>query len=96
MTGAAVVMTMPHLFQSGLAADIILLVIAGEAIWLRVRERWFVIAILCRLMPGAMMVLAVRAALTGQNYWWIAGALMLSFPFHLADLRFGPGQRTKK
>jgi len=84
------------LFASGLAADIILVVIAAEAIWLRLGRRWQIIAILCRLMPGALMMLALRAALTGQGWAWIAAPLMLSFPFHLADLRFGPGSRPKK
>lgn len=87
---------MPGLFASGIAADIILLVIAVEALWLKLRERWLLIAIVCRVMPGAMMMLALRAALTGQGWMWIAVPLTLSFPFHLADLRFGPGLRAKK
>ncbi len=87
---------MQWLFASGLAGDIILVVIAVEAVWLRVRERWLLVAILCRLMPGALMMLALRAALVGQSYWWIALPLTLSFPFHLADLRWGPGIRAKK
>ena len=87
---------MPGLFASGIAADIILVVIAVEALWLRLRERWLLIAIMCRVMPGAMMMLALRAALTGQGWMWIAVPLTLSFPFHLVDLRFGPGLRAKK
>lgn len=87
---------MPGLFASGIAADIILVVIAVEALWLRLRERWLLIAIICRVMPGAMMMLALRAALTGQGWMWIAVPLTLSFPFHLVDLRFGPGLRAKK
>lgn len=83
-------------FASGLAADIILVVIAGEAIWLRLRRRWLIVSILCRLMPGALMMVALRAALTGQGWVWIAVPLTLSFPFHLADLYFGPGMRAKK
>ncbi len=87
---------MATLFASGLAADIILVVIGLEALWLRLRQRWLLTAILCRLMPGAMMMLALRAALTGQGWLWIALPLTLSFPFHLLDLRFGPGMRPKK
>ncbi len=87
---------MAGLFASGLAADIILVVIAGEAIWLRLWRRWHIVAILCRLMPGLLMMVALRAALTGQGWVWIAVPLTLSFPFHLADLRFGPGMRAKK
>lgn len=87
---------MAGLFASGRAADIILVVIAGEAIWLRLSQRWHIVAILCRLMPGALMMLALRAALTGQGWVLIALPLTLSFPFHLADLYFGPGMRAKK
>ncbi|WP_374142720.1 hypothetical protein [Sphingomonas sp.] len=87
---------MAALFANGLAADIILVVIAGEAIWLRLRRRWLLLAILCRLMPGILMMVALRAALTGQSWQWIALPLTLSFPFHLADLHFGPGRRAKK
>ena len=39
-----------------------------------------------RLLPGALMLLALRAALTGMAWPWIALALMASFPAHLADL----------
>ncbi|OYW23602.1 MULTISPECIES: hypothetical protein [unclassified Sphingomonas] len=88
--------TLAWLFASGVAADVVLIVIALEAVWLRLRRRWLVIAIMCRLMPGLLMMLALRAALTGQGWVWIALPLTLSFPFHLADLRFGPGRRTKK
>lgn len=87
---------MAALFADGVAADIILVVIALEALWLRLRQRWLLVAILCRLMPGALMMVALRAALTGQGWVWIALPLTMSFPFHLADLRFGPGSRAKK
>jgi hypothetical protein len=36
--------------------------------------------------PGAMLALALRAALTGLSWPWIAGLLAASFPFHVADL----------
>jgi len=39
-----------------------------------------------RLLPGALMLLAVRAALTGMAWPWVAFALAASFPVHLADL----------
>jgi hypothetical protein len=40
-----------------------------------------------RLLPGALMLLALRAALLGLCWPWIALALAASFPAHLADLR---------
>lgn len=87
---------MPWLFASGVAADIILVVIAIEALWLRLRGRWQLIAIASRLMPGALMMMALQAALTQQQWPWIALPLALSFPFHLLDLRYGPGRRARK
>ncbi|WP_242138624.1 MULTISPECIES: hypothetical protein [unclassified Sphingomonas] len=39
-----------------------------------------------RLLPGAIMLLALRAALLGLAWPWIALALAASFPVHLADL----------
>ena len=41
---------------------------------------------LYRLLPGALMILALRGALTGAEWHWIAVPLLLSFPAHLADL----------
>ncbi|MBY0520767.1 MAG: hypothetical protein K2P79_10110 [Sphingomonas sp.] len=87
---------MHGLIADGHAVDIVLLVIAGEAFWLWRGRRWSGRALICRLMPGVMMMIALRAALTGQHWVWIALALALSFPFHLADLWLGPGARTKE
>ncbi len=85
---------MAGLFASGHAVDIVLLVIAVEAIWLRLSVRWRWVALLCRLMPGVMLLLALRAALTGGGWSVVALLLALSFPFHLADLRYGQGVRA--
>lgn len=87
---------MGWLFTTGTAVDIVLVVIALEALWLRLRRRWPPVALLCRLMPGVMMLFALRAALNGLDWVWIAVPLAGSFPFHLADLRFGEGRRTQK
>jgi hypothetical protein len=38
------------------------------------------------VLPGAFLVLALRAALTGAAWPWIALPLALAFPAHLADL----------
>ena len=63
-----------------------LVVIAIELVWL-LREGWRVGEALLRLGPGVLMLLALRAALTGLDWRWIALPLLLSFPVHLADLR---------
>ena len=75
-----------HLFASGLAADIILAVLLIEGVWLRRHGwRWHEIAGL--LGPAALIVLGLRGALTGADWWWIAGPLAASLPLHLLDLR---------
>jgi hypothetical protein len=65
--------------------DIVLAVIAVELVWL-VRKGWSARDALLRLAPGALMLVALRAALTGLSWPWIALPLLLSFPIHLADL----------
>ncbi|MET3827605.1 MULTISPECIES: hypothetical protein [Sphingomonas] len=57
-----------------------------EWVVLTQRLKWTVRAATLRLLPGAMMLLALRAALTGLAWPWIALALAASFPAHLADL----------
>jgi hypothetical protein len=63
----------------------VLLVIALELIWL-LASGWHPGAALLRLGPGILMLLALRAALIGLDWRWIALPLLLSFPVHLADL----------
>lgn len=57
--------------------------------------RWPVRLALFRLLPGALMMLALRAALTGADWRWTALALALSFPAHIADLALGTGTNEK-
>lgn len=77
---------MAWLFASGHAADIVLAVMLVEALWLVTRGGWTLSAVILRLGPGALMLLAVRAALVGVSWPWIALPLILSLPLHLADL----------
>ena len=76
---------MNGLFATGHAVDIVLAVIAIELGWL-VRRGWRATDALLRLTPGALMLIALRGALTGLDWPWIALPLALSFPVHLADL----------
>lgn len=77
---------MAWLFASGHAADLVLAVFAVEALWLVASRRlgWRAAATL--LLPGAAIVLALRLALSGAAWPWIAAALALSLPLHLIDL----------
>lgn len=63
-----------------------LVVILIELTWLTSRSGWPLIDALLRLGPGALMLLALRGALTMVDWYWIALPLLLSFPVHLADL----------
>ena len=74
------------LFAGGHAADIILAVMAVELGWLVVMAGWRPADAVLRLAPGALMLVALRAALTGLGWQWLALPLLLSFPIHLADL----------
>ncbi len=77
---------MDALFASGHAADIVLIVLALEALWLVARGTPLPTAMLI-VLPGALMMLGLRAALTGAPWPWIAVPLALAFPLHIADLR---------
>jgi hypothetical protein len=78
---------MEWFFASGHAADLILGVLAAEALWLKLARHWGWSAILCLLGPGALMMIGLRAAVTGEDWWWIALPLGLSLPLHLYDLK---------
>jgi hypothetical protein len=67
-------------------------VLLVEGGWLTRQRRWRARDAALRLAPGALMVLAVRFALTGLAWPWIALALAASFPVHLADL----GRRAER
>ncbi|MGC6399075.1 hypothetical protein ACNI3Q_00670 [Sphingomonas sp. FW199] len=77
---------MQALFTSGHAVDIVLAVLAFEAVWLRLRGQRLA-DILPALLPAVLMMLGLRAALTGWAWPWIAVPLALAFPVHLIDLR---------
>lgn len=77
---------MEWLFASGHAADLILGVLGVEALWLRVARGWRWGTIAALLGPGALMMLGLRAALVGAQWWWIALPLAASLPLHLIDV----------
>lgn len=77
---------MSWFFESGHAADLILAVLAIEAVWLKARG-WSAGAIVGLLGPAALIVLGLRAALVGADWVWIALPLGLSLPLHLMDLK---------
>jgi hypothetical protein len=78
---------MDWLIRSGHAVDLILVVMLAEALWLHLRRGVGLIDLALALLPGALILLAARAALVGAAWPLIALPLALSFPVHLADLR---------
>jgi hypothetical protein len=77
---------MNWLFASGHAVDVVLVFMVLEAVWLIARNRP-ALTIFLMLMPGVLMLIALRAALAGLPWYWIALPLTVSLPLHLADLR---------
>lgn len=75
-----------NFFESGHAADLVLAVLALEAIWLKSRG-WSLGKIIGLVGPAVFIVLALRAALVGADWEWVAVLLALSFPLHLMDLK---------
>ena len=82
-------------FASGRAADVILAVLALEMLWLwRVRRAPLMTA-LGVVLPGALIVVALRGALTGAGWPAIALPLAVSLPVHLLDLARRPPRRGR-
>ena len=80
------------LFTTGLIADVMLVFMALEAIFLvayRVKTGRGLapVAVFWTLLPGTCLVLAMRAALVGASWQWIALAVSVSLVAHLGDLR---------
>lgn len=72
-------------FASGHAADLVLIVLAGEFAWLVMRGGK-ALDVALALGPAVFIILALRGALTGADWPLIALPLALSFPVHIADL----------
>lgn len=75
---------MSGFFASGHAIDLVLGFLALEVLVL-MRRSGALTAVLAAL-PGAFLLLALRAALTGAPWPWVALWISLSLPAHLADL----------
>jgi hypothetical protein len=80
-----------HLLVSGALTDLALGVIVLEAFLLVVARHRLGVGlrpgdVLGQLLAGAMLLLALRSALTGGSYLWTLGFVSASFPAHLFDL----------
>jgi hypothetical protein len=79
------------LFASGLGVDIALGFIVLEFAFLlwragRANAKIAGINLILALGPGACLMLALRAALTGASAIWVAFWLAMSLPLHIADI----------
>ena len=73
-------------FSSGHAVDAALAVLLVEALALIFWRRRPLASVMTTVFPGACLLMALRAALTGAGVTWVALWLALSLPAHLADL----------
>ncbi|NKC32666.1 hypothetical protein HEQ75_17505 [Roseomonas sp. BU-1] len=82
---------MASFFASGRVADLVLLVLGAEALLL-LAWRWrrggglAPSALAGLVLPGVALVLALRAALVGAAWPWVAAALLAALAAHLFDL----------
>ncbi len=80
---------MSGLFATGHAVDLVfafLVVEAAALIALRQGFKGATANVIVAVLPGAFLLLALRASLTGAGWPWIALWLAFSLPAHLADL----------
>lgn len=82
---------MSGFFAGGHVVDLVLVVMALEVAWLlrrrAARSRDGLLDVVLAFAPGVCLLLALRAALVGAEWPWVALALTASFPAHLLDLR---------
>jgi hypothetical protein len=83
---------MDDFFSSGGIVDLILAIVAIEvaalAVYFRRTGRGVApIELVSNLLSGVCLLLALRAALLGASWVWVALPLIASFLAHLADLR---------
>ncbi|MEQ8405999.1 MAG: hypothetical protein RKE49_12945 [Oceanicaulis sp.] len=82
--------TLEALFASGRIIDLILVLVAIEALVLalipRLRGSMRPLDVAGLLLPGVMLMLAVRTALTGAPYTMTAAMLAAALVFHLLDV----------
>jgi hypothetical protein len=82
---------MAELFASGRIIDLILIMVVVEAllVWFyrrRTGRGLTLAAVAPTLTSGAMLMLALRAAIADLSWVWIALPLVLSLVAHLVDL----------
>jgi hypothetical protein len=77
-------MSMSAFVSSGHVVDLALILLMVEAMWATFRGHRG--RLVLSLLPGACLLLALRASLTGEHWVWVALWLSASLPAHLIDL----------
>ena len=77
---------MEQFFNSGYVVGLVLAVMGIEAVAMIAMKKSS-LTVTLTIAPGAAMMLALGAALTGASWHWVAIWLTVSLPLHLADLR---------
>ena len=77
---------MEQFFNSGYVVGLVLAVMGIEAVAMIAMKKSS-LTVTLTIAPGAAMMLALSAALTGASWHWVAIWLTVSLPLHLADLR---------
>lgn len=81
---------MESLFSGGRIVDVVIAFMAVEAVALLVARRWGsrlgALDVLLLLVPGLCLLLAMRAALTGEGWQIIAAWLVAALLAHAGDL----------
>jgi hypothetical protein len=78
---------MSGFFASGHVVDAVLGFLALEVLALVLWRGARPVPALSAALPGALLLLALRAALTGADWQWVALWIALSLPAHLMDLQ---------
>ena len=77
-------------FESGRIVDLILVLVGAEILalwfWLRGSGSALRLGVIANAAAGACLLLALRLALGGAWWGWIAACLAASFAAHLIDL----------
>ena len=77
---------MEQFFNSGYVVGLVLAVMSIEAVAMIAMKKSS-LTVMLTIAPGAAMMLALGAVLTGASWQWVAIWLTVSLPLHLADLR---------
>jgi hypothetical protein len=77
---------MQELIGSGRIVDIILVVMLAEMGVLLAMRRMGLVDLVVMMLPGACLLLALRAALVGAPWSYIAASLAASFVAHMIDV----------